>query len=154
MVGVGRAEAAVRFMPLGGIRQRSKPNATFALEQFVLVVQAVQLAVHQPDLLRRFQPDALQRLLVAGNHPRRGAGELELQRLAYVRVQIHDVLVLSKPLAVGRVNQHQCTVSSLGSFSVSGLLSLSGAVYFLYPDLSDVNVLLHAGGTYVLHRGL
>lgn len=45
MVVVGRAEAAVRFMPPGGIRQLSKPNATFALEQLVLVEQALYLAV-------------------------------------------------------------------------------------------------------------
>ena len=142
MVVVGRAEAAVRFMPPGGICQRGKPNATFALEELVLVIEALYLSIQQVDLLCRFQSDALQRLLVAGDNPRRGTCELELQRLADVRVQIHDVLVLPQPLAVGRVNQHQCTLRALLVFD------------FFKANLLDVDILLHACRAYILQRGL
>lgn len=103
----------------------------FALEELVLVIEALYLSVQQVNLLRRFQSDALQRLLVAGDDPRRGTCELELERLAYVRVQIHDVLVLSQPLAVGRVNQHQCALRALLVFD------------FLKANLLDVDKLLH-----------
>lgn len=114
----------------------------FALEELVLVIEALYLSVQQVNLLCRFQSDALQRLLVAGDDPRRGTCELELQRLAYVRVQIHDVLVLSKPLAVRRVNQHQCALCALLVFD------------FFKANLLDVDILLHACRAHVLQRGL
>ena len=103
-------DSRVRLRSFVFLRSSLLPLLVFSLEQFVLVVQAIQFTVEQMNLLRRLETDALQCFLVAGYHPRCGTGELELQRLAHIAVQAEHIFVLCQPLAVRRVDDYQGTV--------------------------------------------
>ena len=76
------------------LAERGFPFLVLTMEEFVLVEQTIYLAVQQVELLRGLEPDAFECILVAGDDPRRGSCELELQRLAYIGIQVEDILVL------------------------------------------------------------
>ena len=141
-------DSRVRLWSFVFLRSSLLPLLVLSLEQFVLVVQAIQFTVEQMNLLRRLETDALQCFLVAGYHPRCGTGELELQRLAHIAVQAEHIFVLCQPLTVRRVDDYQGTVRIKSFFLQFFTFQLFDAY------LLDVHVTLHACRADVLHCGL
>ena len=107
-------------------------------KQFVSIETAVQLAVHQPQPLRWFQTNALERVLIGGENPCRCSRELELEAFAYILVEPQHVLVAGQAFAIRRIDDHQRAVRM-------------DVLQLLHTYLTDINEPLHTRLTDVLN---
>ena len=135
------------------------PFFVFAGKELVLVVQAVQFAVKQVDLLRRFESYTLECILIGRDDPRRCTGELMLECCADIGIQVHDVLILPNALAIRRIDHDQRAAGywllTIGCWLLAiGCWLLVVEFDLFHADLANVHILLHAGRADVLQGGL